>query len=66
MMHVTLRFAKNELYIQFQNINVGLFGDYSKSIYQCRAFISMASLFAILQDKLVLLLISLITEFWCL
>ena len=45
MMHVTQRFAKNELYIQFQNINVGLFGDYSKSIYQCQAFISMASVF---------------------
>ena len=37
MMHVTQRFAKNELYIQFLKVNVGLFGDYSKSIYQCRA-----------------------------
>ena len=37
MMHVTQRFAKNELYIQFQKVNVGLFRDYSKSIYQCQA-----------------------------
>ena len=37
MRHVTQRFAKNELYIQFLKVNVGLFGDYSKSIYQCRA-----------------------------
>ena len=37
MMHVTHRFSKNELYIQFQKVNVGLFRDYSKSIYQCQA-----------------------------